>query len=187
MMTNLKSMSQAGESGNGRDKDELLLVKGCLHCIGQCDQLLKLVSQDVYTTASSGNSSIGAHTRHILDRFHCFFAGLQDGRVDYDDRKRDKSIENNLEAATFALASVARRVENLEPGNFGEDEILVRESVFHEGPPISITSTIDRELMGLITHTTHHLAIIAIIAKSFGYQMEGDFGKAASTIVFERT
>jgi hypothetical protein len=51
---------------------------------------------------------------------------------------------------------------------------------------VSITSTVDRELMALITHSIHHLAIIALIVKSYGYEMDDDFGKAPSTIVYER-
>jgi hypothetical protein len=40
--------------------------------------------------------------------------------------------------------------------------------------------------MGLISHSTHHLAIIGLLAKSLGCQMDSDFGKAASTILYER-
>ena len=39
--------------------------------------------------------------------------------------------------------------------------------------------------MGLVTHSIHHLAIIALIVKSYGYEMDSDFGKAASTILYE--
>lgn len=179
-------MSREKLPSDDRSADQSLLIQGCIHCVNQSNQLLKVVSQDDYTTVSQGNSSIGAHMRHILDRFHCFFAGLQEGCIDYDDRKRDKSIENSLQAASFALASVARQVEKLDLAGFAEKSIAVRESVYHQGPSIALASTVDRELMGLITHSTHHLAIIAIIAKSFAYPMDNDFGKAPSTIVYER-
>lgn len=186
-MTNSHTVSSESVLDNDRSADESLLLQGCIHCVNQSSQLLKVVAQDDYTIVSQGNSSIGAHVRHILDRFHCFFAGLQEGSVDYDDRKRDKSIENSVEAASFALATVARQVEKLDLAEFAEKSIRVRESVYHQGPSIAIASTVDRELMGLITHTIHHLAIIAITAKSFGYTMDSDFGKAASTIVYERS
>lgn len=186
-MTNSQPVSHVSMPGNDRSADESLLLQGCIHCVNQSNQLLKVVAQNDYTVATQGNSSIGAHMRHILDRFHCFFTGLQNASVDYDDRKRDKAIENSVEAASFALASVARQVENLNLAEFTEKSLKIRESVYHQGPSIVIASTIERELMGLITHTIHHLAIIAIIAKSFGYTMDSDFGKAASTIVYERS
>lgn len=164
-----------------------LLIGGCINCIEQCDQILTIVSQENFTDGSNGSSSIGAHTRHILDRFHCFFAGLGDASIDYDARKRDPEIEQNLQAATFAVASIARRITQLRESPFGNELISVRESVLPSSPAVDISSTVERELMGLITHSIHHLAIIALLAKSFGHQMDSDFGKAPSTIVYERS
>ena len=163
-----------------------LLIAGCINCIEQCDLILNIVTQENYIDGSKGSSSIGAHIRHILDRFHCFFAGLADASIDYDARKRDREIEQNLEAATFALASVARRIVQLRESAFGNELISVKESVLPSSPAVDISSTLERELMGLITHSIHHLAIIALLAKSFGHQLDSDFGKAPSTIVYER-
>tara|TARA_B110000858_G_scaffold123333_1_gene140622 strand:- start:10678 stop:11232 length:555 start_codon:yes stop_codon:yes gene_type:complete len=164
-----------------------LLIDACINCIAQCDQILDIVSQENFTDTSEGGSSIGAHIRHILDRFHCFFAGLADTSIDYDARKRDPEIEQNLEAAMFALTSIARRIERLQQLPFCNELITVKESVLPTSPAIGITSTVERELMGLITHSIHHLAIIALLARSFGHQMDSDFGKAPSTIAYERT
>ena len=162
------------------------LIQGCCYCVQQCTDLMQLLSKENFTNASPGSSSIGAHMRHILDRFQSFFAGLQSGCINYDDRKRDKSIESNPEAASFALASVARRVEDIDlQANLGRN-ITVRESVHHDGPTVAIHSTVDRELMGLVTHSIHHLAIISMLAKSLGIDMGSDFGKAPSTIRYER-
>ena len=164
-----------------------LLIDGCLNCIAQCDQILSIVSHDNYTDGSRNSSSIGAHVRHILDRFQCFFAGLTDASIDYDARKRDPEIEQNLEAATFAVASLARRVEQLRDSSVGDEPISVKESVLSSSPSVGVSSSAERELMGLITHSIHHLAIIALLAKTFGYQLDSDFGKAPSTIVYERS
>ena len=163
-----------------------LLIGGCINCIAQCDQILSIISQENFTDDSNGSSSIGAHIRHFLDRFHCFFAGLAGASIDYDARKRDPEIEQNVEAATFALESVARRIEQLQHLPFCNELIGVKESVLSSSPPVEISSTLERELMGLITHSIHHLAIIAPLARSFGHQMDSDFGKAPSTIAYER-
>ncbi len=87
----------------------------------------------------------------------------------------------------FALESVARRIEQLQSMPFCSELIGVKEFVLPSSPAVEINSTLERELMGLITHSIHHLAIIALLAKSFGHQMDSDFGKAPSTIVYERT
>lgn len=159
------------------------LLKGCAHSIDQCDYLLQQISDESYVASKDGASSIGSHMRHILDRFQCFFTGLGEGCVDYDARDRDQSIASNLEAARFAVASVSRRIQEVQGS--GDDALMVRESVHHLSPEVVLESTVSRELMGLVTHTTHHLALIGLIAQDLGYSLEGNFGKAASTIVYE--
>ena len=163
-----------------------LLIGGCTNCIAQCDQILSIIPQENFTDDSKGSSSIGEYVRHILDRFHCYFAGLAGASIDYDARKRDPEIEQNVEAAMFALGSVARRIERLHSLPFCSELIGVKESVLSSSPAVEINSTLERELMGLIAHSIHHLAIIALLARSFGHHMDSDFGKAPSTIVYER-
>ena len=182
-MKNTKTLNESGAQCSAAAQ----LIHGCKHCVNQCDELLNMVSQQVYGSFPEGTSSIGAHMRHILDRYLCFFAGLQNGLIDYDARKRDKSIETNLEAAAFALTSVSRRIDAMTLSEELGKTITVRESVYHQGPSVEIPSTVDRELMGLISHSIHHLAIIALITKSFGYRLDSDFGKAPSTILYERS
>ncbi len=173
-------------AGLADPSSESLLIDGCIQCIEQCEQILGMVSQEVYVGTSRGSSSIAAHIRHILDRFNSFFFGLPAAAIDYDARKRDKEIEHNLEAACFALATIARRVEQFKQTPFAKDLITVKESVLPSCPAVEISSTVEREMMGLITHSIHHLAIIALQAKAFGYPLDDDFGKAASTLVYER-
>ena len=60
-----------------------------------------------------------------------------------------------------------------------------KEFVLLFSPAVEINSTLERELMGLVAHSIHHLAIIALLAKSFDHQMCSDFGKAPSAIVYE--
>lgn len=179
--------SKTVNDGDIEYSDSAQLLEGCVHCLDQCEQLLGLIPAAVYVDSSKGTSSVGAHIRHILDRFHCVLSGLPTATIDYDDRKRDKSIENNLDTAAFALASVAKRIGSVEVMNALNATIAVRESVHHQGPAVTMPSTVGRELMGLVTHSVHHLAIIALIVKSYGYEMDSDFGKAPSTILYERT
>ena len=180
-MANSKALNQV----DIQFTDATQLLAGCVRSIEQCGQLLRLISTESYVDSSRGTSSVGAHIRHILDRFHCFLAGMPAGSIDYDARKRDKSIENNLDVAAFALVSVSRRIESMAALDDLEPAITVCESVHHQGPAVTMPSTVGRELMGLVTHSIHHLAIIALIVKSYGYEMDADFGKAASTILYE--
>ena len=109
------------------------------------------------------------------------------GSIDYDASKRDKSVENKMDVATIALDSLGRRIETMAALDHLETPITARESVHYRGPAVTMRSTVGRVLMGLVTHSIHHLAIIALIVKSYGYEMDSDFGKAASTILYEST
>lgn len=177
---------KAEDSSNTDSEQRLLLIQGCLFSLSQCELLLNRVSQESFVLPV-GNSTIGAHVRHVLDRFQCFLHGLPRGEIDYDARKRDVAIASSLEAAALALATVSTGMQALCDAPYAEPDLTVRESVYHQSPAVTIGSSPQRELMGLITHTTHHLAIIALLAKGMGYQLDDDFGKAASTIRYERT
>jgi uncharacterized damage-inducible protein DinB len=182
-------MTRFNPIDNGADisSDASQLIHGCMYCVDQCDQLLRMISQSIYVNSTENSSSVGAHIRHILDRYQSFFNGIPEGVINYDARKQDKSIESNLEAANFALSSLSRRIEALDLAeNLGRG-VTVCESVHHERPSVSIPSTVDRELMELVNHSTHHLAIIALLVKPFGFIVGSDFGKAPSTIVHERS
>jgi len=167
------------------------LREGCHFCLGQCDRLLAELTVEDYVCATEV-SSIGAHVRHILERFQCFLAGLPEQAIDYDARKRDKSLESNPQSAAFALASILRRIDELDlsqfanNGNIAAANVSVRESVHPQLGAVLVNSTLERELLSLISHSIHHLAIIAMLAKPLGYEFGDDFGKAPSTIIHEQ-
>lgn len=163
------------------------LIKGCLRCLSQCDDLISCISAKEYAQSNGRSSSIGGHMRHILDRYQSLLAGLNDRHVDYDARKRDKEVESDTDSALFAIASISRRLGELELEESVGAPINVSETVHPLGAAVEITSTVERELMSLITHSIHHLAIINMLAQQLGRQLDNNFGKAPSTIVFERS
>jgi uncharacterized damage-inducible protein DinB len=162
-----------------------LLLNGCLHCIEQCEEVVNSLGADDYANSYEGSSSMGSHGRHILDRFQSLFVGLSDLSVNYDAIKRDKAIESSTGCARFAIALVSwRRRESGLVKLLGQS-ISVRETAYHRAAPIEISSTLERELMGLIKHSIHHLSIISMLAKQCGHSMGPSFGKAPSTLVYE--
>ena len=179
---------------DSREIEVNLLIKGSEHCLDQCEALLNMIFAEAYVEQTQDSASIGTHMRHLLDRFQCLFNGLPDRTVDYDARKRDKSIETNMAAARFAAVTLKRRLSDLrrqEKQGVGQRvelgvELSVRESVHHASPQISGSSNVQRELMGMITHGTHHLALMVMIGKQLGYEFHKDLGKAPSTIIHER-
>ncbi len=161
------------------------LKSGCWQSLSQCEELLERLNESEYRACSKHSASIGGHVRHILDRFQSFFHGLPIEHIDYDARERDKSIEINLAGAKFALASVQRQLDALTHSEIESLTLTVSETVNNQGVVVQVPSTAQRELMGLVTHSIHHLAIIALIAKGLGHIVDQRFGKAPSTLVFE--
>jgi len=178
-------MSTSASSPVATMSSQALLLEGCLFCISQCELLLGMLTPEDFTAGEDG-ASVGTHLRHVIERFQCFFNGLSSSRIDYDGRKRDLSIANNPEAANFAFASIKKRLESLKDSDPALPVLSVQELVLLSETPANISSTLGRELLGLIAHTTHHLAIVALLARSMGYQLDRDFGKAPSTIRHER-
>ena len=166
-----------------QDKEQL--GQGCQFCLAQCEQLLEILDREAYVCASEV-SSIGAHVRHIVERFQSFLNGLGERVIDYDCRKRDRTLENNLQSARFALTTIARRISELRLAEIAGQELAIRESVHPQLAPVEASSTVERELVSLISHSIHHLAIIAMLARPLGYTLGSDFGKAPSTIIHEK-
>ncbi len=181
LMKNLNQMAP-----NDSYLDEVRKLKsGCQFSLSQCQELLNCLSESDYQASDSHSSSIGGHVRHILDRFQSFFQGLPKQHIDYDRRGRDKSVENSLESARFALASALSQLDGLELNQVRSSQLIIAETVHQQGLTAQVSSTAERELMSLVTHSTHHLAIIALLARALGRSVAPDIGKAPSTVVYE--
>ena len=130
-----------------------------------------------------GGASIGAHLRHILDFYSCFYTGLKTGCIDYDDRQRSSKIENEIETALQQILNVIEQLESLT--NYENSQVTVQSSVEVMNDQSIGQSNIIRELQSLHSHTTHHMAIIAIALKLNNIDVDKNFGKAPSTIKYE--
>ncbi len=160
------------------------LTNACESCVGQCQQIIKIISARVFSEKTVGGSSVGAHLRHIIERFDCFLTGYPVGQINYDLRRRDRQLELNIESAKEALIAVASGLSQVREVDI--KQLSVMESVDENGSVVAVDSTVERELMGLVSHTIHHLAIIVMLAKAQGYTLNENLGKAPSTIIYER-
>jgi len=126
------------------------------------------------------NSSLGKHTRHIVEFYLCFFEAQKTKHINYDARKRDMLLETDL---LFVINTIERVKENLNNTQSDESLQLVCEMPDNMGVHIG-TTTISRELNYLADHTVHHLALIKIGINLLQPQIEvaENFGIAASTI-----
>jgi hypothetical protein len=82
---------------------------------------------------------------------------------------------------------VQRHIDALTSSEIQDQQLMVSETVHHRGFLVRVASTAERELMGLVSHSIHHLAIIPLLAEALGHSVDQNFGKAPSTFVFKNS
>ena len=159
--------------------------------IASCDELCDFVSHldsDLYVLKLNANSSIGAHVRHVLDRIVCLIEGIESGIVNYDNRERNPIVET---CTVFCQERILKISESLSKLKSSSPEkldttLLVRETVCSNGKVVILESSLAREILDLLNHNIHHKAIMKILAEAKNINLNNDFGKAISTIIYEK-
>ena len=146
----------------------------------QLNEVLDQLTPDQYQTPSENlsGSSVGQHTRHVIELFQCLLAGYASGTICYDDRKRDTRIETDPLFAKQLLGAIASSMEqeNIELKLAGMYDKTSTEQ-FH------LTTNYHRELLYNLEHTVHHMALIRVGLKELKTELAGEqFGIASSTI-----
>lgn len=147
------------------------------------DALGQMGSEQFSTSAREDASPIGAHFRHVLEHYHAFLEGLEEGRVDYDARPRDRRLEDDPELAIASTEQVILRLEELA-GRPRWRQLFIN-SASEAGAADAhdwTASTVGRELAFLLSHTIHHYALIRLLAYDHGIRLDADFGVAPSTL-----
>jgi len=156
---------------------------GCLAACREARAFVERLTPAQYAAPVNGHSSIGAHMRHCIDHFLCFFRGLSDGEVDYDSRDRSADLELSREVFFKACDLVERELAGL--GDL-ERAVRVRQIPAPGAASIAVESSIERELIFLSSHCIHHMALMAILAEIQGAAVRGEAGVAYSTQDYRR-
>ena len=128
-----------------------------------------------------GSGSIGGHVRHCLDHVESLLAGVATGRIDYDQRQRGTDVETCRGAALDAVHRQTRQLLDLTDCSWHH---RLRLSVLLSscGPSVEVTTSLGRELAFVLSHTVHHNALLAVMARTLGVPLPEGFGYAPSTI-----
>lgn len=131
------------------------------------------------------NSTIGEHSRHIIEFFICLKNSLPRGTVSYDERAHDPEMERNKQ---LSLSAIAELTDFL--GSCSENVPLKLASNYslESDKPNIVDSNLYRELTYNIEHAIHHMAIIRIGLNAIApyVKVAEHFGIAVSTIKFKR-
>ncbi|MCF6133124.1 DinB family protein [Flavobacterium wongokense] len=158
-----------------------MLIPSLHKALNELVSLLNQLSNDDFTSPCKGlsNSTIGEHTRHIIEMFQCLENQYESGIVNYDKRNRDYRIQSDTH---FALQTIDEVKNKLEKG----DKTLVLQQIV-DGEELRIDSNYFRELLYNLEHCIHHQALIKVAVLQLEHlQIDEDFGVARSTIEYRK-
>jgi hypothetical protein len=147
----------------------------------QLANTLSKVTDTEYTHKSTllNGSTIGGHTRHVIEIFQCLIDGYKTGTINYELRKRDLLIETNKHFAAQLLNDIAANIylpnKDLKlEGNY---------CVENDSNTYNLPTNFFRELIYNLEHCIHHMALIRVgVQEHSNYKLPDDFGVAPSTI-----
>ena len=147
--------------------------------LSQLDSI-KYTSQYVFFSGSS----IGQHVRHILEFYTCLLVGIDEKVVSYDKRKRELLLEQDPARAIFVLHETVAKLSLMRCRTEIQLEIQGE-----NWEPSLITTTLERELLYVLEHTIHHMAILKIGFHLIPEKIDipKNFGVAPSTIRYKNT
>ena len=158
-----------------------MLIPSINKTLNELVSLLDQLSNDDFTSPCKAlsNSSIGEHTRHIIEMFQCLQNQLETGVINYDNRNRDKRIQTDT---FFALQCV----ETIKKELSAENQNLVLQQVI-DGEILNIESNYFRELLYNLEHCIHHQALIKVAILQLNHlTIDANFGVAKSTIEYRK-
>ncbi len=160
------------------------MVSYCKENLNEIKEMIGSIESSHYTYKSSllSNSSIGQHVRHILEFYICLIEGESTKVVNYDKRKRNLTIETDLNFTIEVIQSITAKLDSLA----GQDFPLTLEASFDNksNELLVIPSSFSRELAYCLEHSIHHQALIKIglIELNCCDNINSNFGVAPATI-----
>lgn len=158
-----------------------MLIPSLHKTLNELVSLLNQISNDDFTSPCKGlsNSTIGEHTRHIIEMFQCLENQYEDGVVNYDKRNRDYRIQTDTDFALQCITDIKNQLEK-------KDKNLTLQQIV-DGEELYIDSNYFRELLYNLEHCIHHQALIKVAVLQLEHlEIDADFGVARSTIEYRK-
>lgn len=184
-MTRVVGGNKGAMSGSGRSAGPVVLAAVAM--MDRCEALVLAVPTGKYATESRTlkGGTIGKHIRHTLDHFRAALDASPGVVIDYDHRERNVPMETQPREAVKAIGRIRDRLLRLDAAAL-DHAVRVRVMVNGDGEEVELGSTLGRELAFVWHHAVHHHAMLGAIAAEHGIVLEGEFGRAPSTVSHER-
>ena len=158
-----------------------MLIPSLNKTLNELVSLLNQISNGDFTSPCKGlsNSTIGEHTRHIIEMFQCLENQYEGGVVNYDKRNRDYKIQTDTDFALQCIEDVKNQLEK-------KDKKLTLQQIV-DGEELHIESNYFRELLYNLEHCIHHQALIKVaVLQNENLSIDENFGVARSTIEYRK-
>ncbi|SEA85338.1 hypothetical protein SAMN05443667_11027 [Flavobacterium gillisiae] len=158
-----------------------MLIPSIKNSLNELIDLLKQMSNTEFSKPCQllSNSTIGEHTRHIVEMFQCLENNYCSGIVNYDKRPRNILIQTD---PAFAISQILAIQSLLEKEN---KKIELQQIIDNE--EVRIESNYFRELLYNLEHCIHHQALIKVaVLQSETIFVNENFGVARSTIEYRK-
>jgi len=173
-------MTQSGSERNEIVND---IVEENAHAIGQLIELLENLPGSLYRQSFGRCKQhvIGKHVRHIIDHYSVLLSATPAPKalLDYENRDRDLLLETDCQAGASRLSEILRTLRSRFGVKHSDELSMLHTSDDQERV---VTTSVDRELVFLASHTIHHMAIIGMLAEQAGAEVSAEFGVHPSTL-----
>lgn len=129
---------------------------------------------------------IGPHLRHIIEHYETLLSGLEQGVIDYDNRRRNRAIEQDPSVARRSCEDLITRFGDRLQQPWPESVAVVFDGGVSGDHRFVSGSTPLRELLFVAGHAVHHYALLSLAMKHAGITVPDIIGKAPATVRYER-
>ena len=155
--------------------------------------IIEQAEQVISVLQSTGNLDrygeyVGPHLRHILEHYEALLLMQKKNRnvVNYDERERDRSLENEPKYMLSRLQSLTNAIKDWDSHNVSQPIAVCLKGGLSGELEFITNSTLGRELMFLASHAVHHFALVQVWCLQHGIRLSADFGKAPATVAYEQ-
>ncbi len=131
-------------------------------------------------------SSLGEHTRHILEFYQCLLRQHSQHDINYDRRERNRSLQQEPNNAIEAIHQILYQLERVDL--YQPLQLIVAYDTQNDDTD-AMPTNMKREVTYCLEHAIHHMAIIKVgVLSNFPYiALPNDFGIAPSTIKHQQS
>jgi hypothetical protein len=131
-------------------------------------------------------SSLGEHTRHILEFYQCLLSQHPQHDINYDRRERNRTLQHEPDIAIQAIHQILNQLESADL-NLPLQLIVAYDT--QNDATDAMPTNMKREVTYCLEHAIHHMALIKVgVLSNFpSIDLPNDFGIAPSTIKHQQS